>query len=98
MLAQPWTVLGAAGLACLAVGIAGLVTIARRSVSIRILVAIEAGRDPRAAFHTQVAGRVGDLERLGLAAMRDGQLVATRRAWAVRAATRALRRLLGVAG
>jgi hypothetical protein len=89
-------ILAALGAAGLAVGVAGLWTMARRSVSLHALRAIEAGRDPRESFEADVAGRLADLERIGLAERSDGNLHITRSGRFVLEAGRVLRALAGV--
>jgi hypothetical protein len=84
------------GILGLGVGVAGLRTIARRSVSLRMLRAIELGNDPRGILEADLAGRVEDLERHRLAEMRGGRLEATRLGHRIAAVARLLRPFTGV--
>lgn len=85
---------GAVGLA---VGLAGLRLMSRRSVSLRALRAIQEGRDPRPSFERDIAERVAELERLGLASScGDGELAVTPFGRLVLTVVGPLRRLLGV--
>lgn len=102
MQAGAWQVCGdslipvALGLALLAFGIAGLRTMAVRSVSLHMLRDIRDGIDPRASFEAGVARRVADLDRHGLARLRDDRLEITGLGRCVAGTYRVLCRLMGV--
>ncbi len=81
--------------ALLAFGVFGLRTMARRSVSLRALSATAAGTDARQRFDADIAGRIADLERFGLAELRAGRLALTPRGLRALAWMRALRLLTG---
>jgi len=86
----------AVGLALFALGMAGLATMARRSVSLRLLRARRAGVDPGATFDGGVAERVAELFRYRLAVVQDGSVTPTRLGRRVLRVVRLLRRLTGV--
>src|SRR5215475_3231345 len=79
------------GVALIAFGVAGLRTMARRSVSLRALTAIRDGDDPRGRFDDAMVGRVEELERFGLVRVSDRQFVITRAGRRALAAVRLLR-------
>lgn len=84
------------GVALLALAVAGLRTMARRSVSLRALRAIQAGTDPREPFEAGIATRITEMEQHGLARMRHGLLTLTSSGRRIVSLTRLLRRLTGV--
>jgi hypothetical protein len=84
------------GVALTLFGVAGLRTMARRSVSLRALRAIRDGNDPRERFDVAMLGRVEELDRFGLAQVRERRFVVTPSGRRVLAAVRVLRSMAGV--
>lgn len=88
-------ILVAVGLALLGFGIAGLRTMALRSVSLRMLRAIRDGVEPRAAFEAGMSRRIADLDRHGLVRLQGDRFEITARGRRVARLSRLLCRITG---